>query len=230
MGSTPDRRGLAQHALRWPWLVHLYETRLWRRSPRLAQLAGISFERESALLHEAAGLETAERVLDLGCGTGITSRPFAERLPGGLVVGLDVLPPMLHYARKRGRAYPNLHWVRASAQGLPLAGAAFDVVNCCGALHNFPDLDGALAEVERVLRPGGRFTVAAYREGAPARFERLRRRIRAAAFSVDGLERSCARAGLGDFECLHEGPGWLLAAATKGGKPDPQHLTTLRVP
>lgn len=216
MAAKATPRGLAQHLLRWPWLVNLYETRLWRRSPRLARWAGISFEDECALLHEAAKLDGAERVLDLGCGAGITSRPFAERLPRGLVVGLDMLSPMIRYARRRGRGHPNLGWVQASAQQLPLAAESFDVVNCCGALHNLPDLDGALAEIARVLRPGGRFTLAAYREGAPAGFEKLRRRVRANAFTVEGLEASLAAAGLAGFVCLHQGPTWLLAAATRG--------------
>jgi SAM-dependent methyltransferase len=214
MARRPRPRGLAQHLLRWPWLVHLYETRLWRRSSRLARLAGIDFERETALLHEAARLPAAERVLDLGCGTGITSRPLAKRAPGALVVGLDALTPMLRYAKKRGRSLGGLRWVHADAQSLPFAAASFDVVNCQGALHNFRDLAAALEEIARVLRPGGRLTVATYRRGAPEKFDRFRQRVRAAAFSEDELEGAFARADLRDFACLHSGPTWLLVSAT----------------
>ena len=163
-------RGLAQHILRWPRMVYLYETPLWRRSPFAARANAISLSDEFALIMYAAEIDRARRVLDLGCGTGISSRPFAARLPKGQVVGLDVLPPMLHYARRKARRkrLPNLAFVRATAEDLPFASASFDVVNCCGALHNFDDLDRALAGVVRVLRSGGRFTVATYREGRPS--------------------------------------------------------------
>ena len=126
-----------------------------------------------------------------------------------------MLPAMLRHARKRGRRHGNLAWVRATAQALPFADESFDVVSCRGALHNFPDLDGALAEIARVLRPGGRFTVATYRAGGPASFERVRRRIRAAAFTEAGLAGAFAQAGLEGFRCLHTGPAWLLAVATR---------------
>ena len=210
-------RGLAQHLLRWPRLVHLYETPLWRRSPFLARANGISLRNELASIGAAAEIDRARSVLDLGCGTGITSRPFAAQMPKGRVVGLDVLPTMLHYARRKARRVklPNLAFVCATAEDLPFASESFDVVNCCGALHNFDDLERALAGIVRVLRPGGRFTVATYRKDAGRRFEGFLRRIRANSFSVPDLADRFAHAGLADFACLHEGPSWIVAVARK---------------
>ncbi len=205
--------------MRWPRLVYLYETPLWRRNPFLARANGISLSNELAFIENAAGIDRAKSILDLGCGTGISSRPFAARLPEARIVGLDMLPPMLHYARRKARRkrLSNLVFVRATAENLPFAPASFDVVNCCGALHNFDDLDRALSGVMRVLRSGGRFTVATYRKGAGRRFETFLRRIRASSFSAPELENRFRRAGLANFVCLHEGPTWIVAMARKPG-------------
>ena len=88
-------------------------------------------------------------------------------------------------------------------------------MNCCGALHNFDNLDRALAGVVRVLRSGGRFTVATYRQGAGRRLEAYLQHIRASSFSVPELEERFGRAGLTDFACLHEGRAWIVAMARK---------------
>ena len=112
--------------MRWPRLVHLYETPLWRRNPVLARANGISLSNELAFIEDAAEIDRAKSVLDLGCGTGISSRPFAARLPEARIVGLDMLPPMLHYARRKARRkrHSNLAFVRATAENLPFAPAS----------------------------------------------------------------------------------------------------------
>lgn len=230
MSPTPATRTLAQRLMEWDPLVRIYESRLWRRSPAFAAMAGISFENELACTSEAAHLGEgprpvgagALRILDLACGSGIYSRPFAAQLAGegGRVVGLDLSLPMLAFARRAARreARGNLDLVRASAQGLPFADASFDLANCCGALHLFPDVDGVLAEVRRVLVPGGRFTVAAVRQqpGAAGRFAAaLGRRIGVASFTPESLRTRFARAGLGDFACLYAARIWMIVAARK---------------
>ena len=74
---------LAQRAMESEWVARVYESRLWRRS-LLARLAlGLSFEREHQLILEAAGLGASGAVLDLVCGSGIHSRPFARTLARG---------------------------------------------------------------------------------------------------------------------------------------------------
>ena len=85
-----------------------------------------------------------------------------------MVVGLDLSLPMLRTAVRLAREerMSNLLFLHGSALDLPLADDRFDAVNCCGALHLFPDVSRALFEIHRVLVPGGcRFTVAAFRRG-----------------------------------------------------------------
>ncbi len=110
-------------------------------------------------LVEEAALTGAERVLDLGTAAGHAALALA---PGAaLVVGLDPAPAMLREARRlaTARGVGNLALTVAFADPLPYRDGAFDVVTCRLAAHHFPDLPGALYEVERVLRPGGRLIV-----------------------------------------------------------------------
>jgi SAM-dependent methyltransferase len=104
-------------------------------------------------LVDAAGLEQAERVLDLACGTGVVARRVAQR--GVAVTGLDPNPGMLAAART---ASPGVSaWVQAGAEAMPLADDAFDVALCQMGLQFFTDKPAALREVRRVLTGGGRF-------------------------------------------------------------------------
>jgi demethylmenaquinone methyltransferase / 2-methoxy-6-polyprenyl-1,4-benzoquinol methylase len=92
-------------------------------------------------------------VLDLACGTGDFSLLVARRYPGALTVAADLTERMLSLARSRGIESA----VCADAGRLPFPDAVFDCV-CVGyGLRNFPDLDGAVREIERVTRPGGAF-------------------------------------------------------------------------
>jgi len=215
-------KGFGQRLMECPPLVAIYESRLWRRSGLFARLTGISFEREIACIGEQAGLEGASRVLDLACGSGIYSRPFAQRVAPGRVVGLDLSGPMLDEARRRARREDctNLDLVRGSALGLPFRSACFDVVNCCGALHLFPDVPRALAEVHRVLVEGGRFTAAVIRRGEGDReARRARRRERAVgvhAFTRVELGELLAQAGFSAARFPHEQGLWMISAAQKG--------------
>jgi SAM-dependent methyltransferase len=214
MGEFADARGLGQRLMESPAIVAIYESRLWRRNPIVEAAMGISFADELERIAEAAHIDTAARVLDLACGPGIYARRFARRLPAGRVVGLDLSRPMLAHAQRRRRdeALGNFDLVRGSALHLPFAAARFDVVNCCGALHLFPDVPQALAEVRRVLAPGGRFTAAVIRAGG-GRAARLRRLLGVHAFTRDALTRLLEAAGLADVSILHERRQWMLAAA-----------------
>jgi len=221
MDEFGDARGLGQRLMESPPVVAVYESRLWRRNPLVEAFMGISFADELDRIAGAARLDAAARVLDLACGPGIYARPFARRLRGGRVVGLDLSRPMLAYARRRRRAeaLTNLDLVRASALDLPFATALFDVVNCCGALHLFPDVPRALAEAQRVLVADGRLTLAVVRAGDRPRDRRAARRRRRLfgvhSFTRDDLERLLGAAGFASFAALHEHGPWMLAAATK---------------
>ena len=103
-----------------------------------------------------------ERVLDVGCGTGWLAAGLRRAVPAARVVGCDLSAGMLRQATVAG-AWPL---VQADAARLPLRDGALDLVVTRGVLHHLPDLDAALAEWHRVLRPGGAVVVCS--EPTPA--------------------------------------------------------------
>jgi ubiquinone/menaquinone biosynthesis C-methylase UbiE len=147
-----------QRIMQTPLVVSIYE-RIWRRIGYFIASSRSFSEELKTVLKMNLGKETS-RVLDLACGTGIFTRPLAMQ-SRGVVVGLDLSPPMLRLARRLvSRAgIRNVLLVRASAFRLPFIDATFSYVNCCGALHLFHKPDQALAEIRRVLAPGGHLCV-----------------------------------------------------------------------
>lgn len=95
------------------------------------------------------GLRRGASILDVGCGTGIASEPFA--MNGFPVTGIDPSPAMLAAAAQR---LPNATFVQGEAEALPFPNERFDVVISAQAFH-FVDRARALSEAYRVLRPGG---------------------------------------------------------------------------
>ncbi|MBF8259087.1 MAG: ubiE 3 [Actinobacteria bacterium] len=92
--------------------------------------------------------------VDLACGTGDVAFLLAGRYPGGVVKGVDISAPMLAIARDRN-SFPNVRFERGDMCDLPFPDGFADVVTGGYALRNAPDLREALAEVHRVLKPGG---------------------------------------------------------------------------
>ena len=116
----------------------------------------------AARVLEVAQPQPGERVLDAACGTGIVARRIAA-MPGrsGPVVGLDLNPAMLTVAREvAAREGLSIDWREGRVEALPFPDGAFDLVVCQHGLQYFPDRAGAVAEVRRVLRPGGRVVVS----------------------------------------------------------------------
>jgi SAM-dependent methyltransferase len=109
------------------------------------------------LVREAA-LRPGERVLDVGCGTGVVARLAAEQVGArGEVTGVDVNPGMLAVARRTAAAEgASIQWYETAAESMPLPDEAFDVILCQMALQFMTDRSAALAEMHRVLAPGGR--------------------------------------------------------------------------
>jgi demethylmenaquinone methyltransferase / 2-methoxy-6-polyprenyl-1,4-benzoquinol methylase len=101
---------------------------------------------------DRVGLPPSARVLDLACGTGDFSRLVSTRDPAAFAVAADLTEGMLNLARERNVR----HAVCADASALPFAKASFDCVFVGYGLRNFPDLEKALREIERVTRPGGK--------------------------------------------------------------------------
>ncbi len=92
--------------------------------------------------------------LDLGCGEGHNTRLVAQR--GAKMTGLDIAETFIRHARtEEARAPLGITYILASAVELPLADNSFDFVTACMSLMDIPELERALAEASRVLRPGG---------------------------------------------------------------------------
>jgi arsenite methyltransferase len=110
-----------------------------------------------------AGLVAGERVIDLGCGAGIDTL-LAARLvsPGGRAIGLDTLPEMLAQGEANARegGITNADWLRGELESIPLPDASVDVAISNGVLNLSPRKGRAMAEIFRVLRPGGRISLA----------------------------------------------------------------------
>jgi SAM-dependent methyltransferase len=108
---------------------------------------------------EALALASGERVLDVGAGPGFLAAAAAEAVgPTGHVCGVDISEPLLAYARER-TTLPWLEFRNGDATALPFADATFDVAVSMQVLEYVPEVDAALAEIARVLRPGGRALV-----------------------------------------------------------------------
>jgi SAM-dependent methyltransferase len=109
---------------------------------------------------DAAQVRSGDRVLDIGCGTGVLARVAAEHVAAkSQVTGLDLNHGMLAVAR---RLQPQVDWRQGDARTLPFADASYDVVMSQFALMYFSDRTAALKEMVRVLRPGGRLAIAVW--------------------------------------------------------------------
>ncbi|WP_343081098.1 class I SAM-dependent methyltransferase [Ostreiculturibacter nitratireducens] len=109
------------------------------------------------MLAEAAAIAEGESVLDVGCGTGVAALAAAERAgPSGQVTGVDINPGMLAVARAKSR---HVDWRQAPAEALPFMDGSFDAVLSQFALMFLADRAGALREMARVTRPGGRIAL-----------------------------------------------------------------------
>ena len=109
-------------------------------------------------LIEMAGACTGARALDLACGTGDLTFALAAR--GARAAGLDITPRMIELARRKSVRPPAAGrapaWLVGDMMALPFADESFDVVTTGYGIRNVPVIEPALAEIRRVLRPGGR--------------------------------------------------------------------------
>ena len=98
-----------------------------------------------------------DKILDLAAGTGSSTKPFDEL--GAFAIPCDFSIGMLTEGRKR---LPNLPFVASDAMALPFADATFDAVTISFGLRNVVDTEGALREMRRVTRPGGRLVICEF--------------------------------------------------------------------
>ena len=126
----------------------------WRRTP----LGAITEALEQRLLLGLLGDPAGRQILDIGCGDGALACTLAAR--GAVVTGVDPDPTMLAAARGRAeRAGILTTFVAGSVDRLPFPDASFDVVVAVTVLCFVPDAAGAVREMARVLRPGGRLVI-----------------------------------------------------------------------
>jgi ubiquinone/menaquinone biosynthesis C-methylase UbiE len=123
------------------------------------------------LLEDLANAGASIRVLDLGAGPGNSALALGRHHPQRSFIALDLSLPMLelvHHTRM-GAGWPlhRLVPLQADAFRLPLADASVDVVTAHSFLYMLPQVDGALAEAYRVLRPGGSVAFLEPRAGTP---------------------------------------------------------------
>ncbi|MFC7403600.1 class I SAM-dependent methyltransferase [Georgenia alba] len=174
-----------------PGLLH----RLHRRFHRTGEMGvdGEVYDRTSGRLngrlYRRAAADVAQvaqevapdgaAVLDVGAGTGRLLAALADVLPGARITGVDVAETMVEVARRRTATLERVTVDAGDVGELPYPDAQFDVVVSTLSMHHWPDQAAAVAEVARVLRPGGALLVfdfarvdasalaAAARDGGP---------------------------------------------------------------
>lgn len=129
---------VAPHYDRMNWWMTLGQDQRWRRE-----------------VLRRAGLAPAMRFLDLGAGTGELARAALDVEPNIRLLAVDLTPEMIRLGRAR-LASRKATWVRADALHLPFPSATIDAVVSAFLLRNVSELDVALREQNRVLRPGGK--------------------------------------------------------------------------
>ena len=117
------------------------------------------------LLLAAAQPQSGERVLDIGCGTGVTTEPYAAAVgPQGHVTAIDIAQPMLDAARRRmdARGLGNVTLLLADAQVHALPQGHFDLLTSRLGVMFFADPVAAFRNLIGALRPGGRLCMAVW--------------------------------------------------------------------
>jgi ubiquinone/menaquinone biosynthesis C-methylase UbiE len=99
-------------------------------------------------------------ILDVGCGTGVFASRLRVALPQVAVYAVDLVSEMLRkgqprWRQNRGHVLP----LQGDSERLPFAPGTFDIVTCANSFHHYPHQDRAIAEMRRVLRPGGRLMI-----------------------------------------------------------------------
>ncbi|MDC0834748.1 class I SAM-dependent methyltransferase [Geitlerinema sp. CS-897] len=113
-------------------------------------------------LLEFVELPPSPRLLDLGCGTGRLLDRFARTYPNLQGTGLDLSLEMIQQARKRNAFDDRLDFAVGNVESLPFDAEQFDAVSCTVSFLHYPRPEVAIAEIDRVLKPGGRFYFVDY--------------------------------------------------------------------
>lgn len=159
-------------------------------------------------------LDPADTVVDIGCGPGTAARHAARS--GATVVGVDPAPVMLRVARVLSPG-SRARYREGSAEALPLPDDAATLVWSIASVHHWRDVDRALDEIRRVLRPAGRFVAIerSTRPGATGHASHGWTDDQAAAFA-----QRCTARGLIDVRVEHAATGRRALVAVTSRRPD----------
>ena len=150
---TGLRTALATPETKAPYVRRLFHT-IADRYDLITRLLSFGRDRRWKLrLADLAAVERGIDALDLACGTGDIAFELARR--GARVTGLDLTHRMLQLARARAD-YDGVRFVTGDMTALPFPDGSFDLVTTGYGVRNVPRIEPALAEIRRVLRPGGR--------------------------------------------------------------------------
>jgi len=140
-----DRSALAMAEFdRWSWSYDHSILQRWLFEPS-----------HHLLLHHLKPQD--ERLLDIGCGTGLFMSRVLEKAPDIKVCGIDLSDNMVGHAGTRLAKWPDqASVIRGDSTRLPFADGVFDVVTCSHSFHHYPNQRAAIREMFRVLKPGGR--------------------------------------------------------------------------
>lgn len=160
VASPPTERTPLGAALATPTNKRRYVRRLFHTIADRYDLITVllSFGRDAAWkrrLAQMARVAPGTHALDLACGTGDIAYEVAKQ--GARVVGLDVTERMIQLARAKQDGAGRVRFVIGDMMALPFPDASFDLITTGYGIRNVPELEPALAEIARVLRPGGLF-------------------------------------------------------------------------
>lgn len=220
-----DAMPMATEFFRTPFISFLYE-RGWRQNFVWGGFPGpeMEFEMMKDYLKPVLG----GNILDASCGSGLFSRLFAKSGLFSLVTALDYSENMLKQCYefiKQEENFPkeNLILVRADIARLPFVSGSLDAVHAGAAIHCWPSPSAAVAEVSRVLRPGGVFVATTYILDGPFSFIPFLKPISQRFTQASGsnfflsereLEAVCRACGLVNFTCTRNRQ-FIMFSATK---------------
>lgn len=166
-------------------------------------------------------------VVDLGTGPGLLLPMLRARVPQGRIIGVDVQPVMLETAQANAQAAGAELIVTDLAHGVPLPDGVADVVTCVHVIHELEHPPALIAEIARLVRPGGKVVVydwlkrplQTYLEGAEPDEDRMQHFREHCLFTMDDLLFLFRRVGLRVVEALlrREGRYALIVLERDGG-------------
>lgn len=169
-----ERPNPAAPPLEPPFFLGGFLEQFARPSGWLGRLAGVLMARTASddrWVVDLLDVQPADRVLDVGCGPGVTLQLLAERERTGLVAGIDPSDVMLKQASRRNRRaieQGRLVLCRATAAHAPFPADTFNKACAVHSVYFWPALDEGLLELQRVLSPGGLAVIAVRMQHARA--------------------------------------------------------------